>query len=226
MTRWGAAIALMLPLLAGCTLAAESDCSHNARCAALRVEPSQPGAAVRHGDTLVLSLAAAAALQLTDHAKLCDQEPENCRSYVLMGIFPKAHAFVVQLFYYEGSDFILIDSNTGKQTPLNGTPAFSPDGGEFLVAPHDDENDSGPNNLEIWRRQDDGAVLEWAHTIKQAQRENPALPQLYESRVTRWEKDRITLHLWEDSDPAHGWTGLLVHGAAGWRFQSGTAARP
>ena len=68
-------------------------------------------------------------------------------------------------------------------------PVFAPGGREFLVAPYDQENDSGPNNLEIWRRSGDGAVLEWAHPFKQAFAEDPSLKEPYQVAVTGWVGD-------------------------------------
>ncbi len=96
---------------------------------------------------------------------------------------PSPARLVVQQFLYEGSSFVFVDDASGRSLRLEAMPVFSPDGQRFLVAPHDLENETGPNNLEIWRREGDGAVLEWAHTLAQTHAEDPALPLPYRVEV-------------------------------------------
>ena len=186
------AIAALLPL-AACALhpPLDADCAKNAMCAARAAEPARisdsRGLAERDGDTLILHPADSPAIRFTDHKAACAaHEVDNCDGYALMASVPRSRALVVQQFLYEGSYFLLIDTVTGRQTRLNAMPFFSPDGGEFLVAPYDEENDTGPNNLEIWRRIADDAVLEWAHTIAQEHDEDPSLPFPYQTRFLRW----------------------------------------
>jgi hypothetical protein len=219
------AIAALAPL-AACALLQpplDSDCAKNAMCAARAAEPAlikaSRGLAERDGDTLILHPAGTAPLRLTDHKAACAaHEVDNCDGYALMASVPRARALVVQQFLYEGSYFLLIDNVTGRQTRLNAMPFFSPDGSEFLVAPYDEENDTGPDNLEIWRRVGDDAVLEWAHTIAQEHGEDPALPFPYQTRLLRWNQDRIALEFFSrDSKP---WRGSLARTADGWRLSA------
>jgi hypothetical protein len=197
------------------------ECSGNTMCEARRGEPAllHPDRAVRQGNALILHLADAKHTALQDHAKGCEHERGECGSYALMADVPRAHAFVVQKFYGEGSDYFLIDDRTGKQIELHGMPVFSPDGAEYLVAPYDISGGTTDNDMEIWRRADDSAVLEWAHTFHQAYAEDPTLKQLYETRVARWNKDKITLAL---SEPGTGrrWTGSLTRDGGGWHLSA------
>ena len=219
------AIAALAPL-AACALLQpplDEDCAKNAMCAARAAEPAQirasRGLAERGGDTLILHLADSPAIRFTDHKAACAaHEVDNCDGYALMASVPRARALVVQQFLYEGSYFLLIDNVTGRQTRLNAMPFFSPDGSEFLVAPYDEENDTGPNNLEIWRRIGDDAVLEWAHTIAQEHDEDPSLPFPYQTRFLRWNEDRIALEFFtRDSKP---WRGSLTRTADGWHLSA------
>jgi hypothetical protein len=215
-------VLLLLPLAACATARLEPGCADNAMCAARAAEPRllTQGRAERQGGDLVLVPVHGERQVFTDNKQACDaDDAHHCTGFALMGDFPKSNAWVVQQFYYEGGDFLLVDDRSGRQIRLNGTPFFSSDGGRFLIAPYDDENDVGPNNLEIWRRDGDGAVLEWAHPVKAAYQEDPSLKELYEARVMRWDKDQITLAFSEPGTQRH-WSGMLMHDKDGWHLSA------
>ena len=221
-----AALAL-LPLAACATHqpVLDADCAANALCAARAAEPAliaqAPALAERKNDTLILHPASATVISFTDSKTACDAgNADNCQGYALMDVVPRAHALVVQQFFYEGSSFLLIDSNTGRATRLNGMPVFSPDASQFLVAPYDLESDVGPNGIEIWRREGDGAVLEWSHAIQQEHVEDPDLPVPYRVKVRRWRPDRISLDLSIEVPEVRHWTGTLTRTTDGWRLDA------
>lgn len=198
----------------------DAQCAANALCAARAAEPAilaaARGAVVRHQDDLILHPRGTPPLHLTDDMASCAQaDANNCVGYALMAAVPRAHAFVAQQFLYEGSSFLLIDGGTGRQTRLNGMPVFSPDGRQFVVAPYDLESDVGPNDLEIWRRDGDGAVLEWAHPVTSPDNDLAAPPAI---TVTDWQADRITLSFEALSDPPRRWQGSLVRTGATWNL--------
>jgi hypothetical protein len=214
---------LLLPL-AACAGKTElpPDCAANVMCAARGAEPEQlsPGVAERHGDQLVLFPTHAEKVTFTDHLKACDDGVvESCIGFALMDKVDRADAFVVQQFYYEGSVFLLIDSQTGRSTTLHGMPMFSPDGRQFLVAPYDEESDVGPNNLEIWRREGDSAVLEWAHTFAETHAEDPNLKAPYKTRVSGWSANRISLALQEPGTERR-WSGSITRDDTGWHLSA------
>jgi hypothetical protein len=231
--RWGhfeivmkarlAFLILLLPL-AACvgksTLPA--DCAANVMCAARSAEPEHlsPGQAERHGDQLVLFPTQGQKVTFTDHLKACDDGVvETCIGFALMEKSDRGGAFIVQQFYYEGSVFLLIDSQTGRSTTLYGMPEFSPDGSRFLVAPFDEESDVGVNNLEIWRREGDGAVLEWAHTFAQTHAEDPKLKAPYIARVSGWTSNRINLAL-QEAGSEKRWRGSITRDDTGWHLSA------
>jgi len=191
--------------------------SCNEACVARAAEPAllRPPLAERHGERLVIT-AGAQTLTFTDNRKACDAgDAKNCAIYALVANAPGSLA--VEKFEFEGSDTTLIDTRSGKQTLLSGVPVFSPDGREFVVAQFSNESD---NNLEVWQRRGDGAVLEWAHPFKQSWKDDPALPQTPAStppvfRVAAWQGDRIALAVSTD-DQRHHWSGTLIHDAKGW----------
>jgi hypothetical protein len=222
--RLALAAMALLPLAACATLSAPKEgCAANALCAARAAEPdlisASHGLAERQGDILAVHPANAPIVGLADHKAACDNgDADKCEAYALVGNFPKARALVVQQFLYEGSSFFLIDDNTGRQTRLAAMPAFSPDGTRFLVAPYDEENDTGPNHLEIWRREGDGAVLEWAHSLEQEHAEDPALPAPYQTRLLHWRGDSLALEFF--TDDGKSWRGSLTRAEDGWRLDA------
>jgi hypothetical protein len=202
-----------------------SDCRENALCQARATEhtiiAAAQGRAERHDDVLILHPAHAAPLIFSDRRDGCEAGPlDACVGFALMADVPAAHALVVEKFLYEGRNFLLIDTGSGKQTELNGLPAFSPDGSKFLVAPFDDENDPGPDNLEIWQRQGDGAVLVWLHRFDHMEAEDPALPAAYMSRVLHWMPNRIILDLTIEGPKAPHWTGTLTLVKGDWHLEA------
>jgi hypothetical protein len=215
--------ALLLLVSACTTMPANDECAANAFCSARRAEPralaDARGLAERKGDVLTIHPTATPAFRFTDHTAACEaHDVKACDSYALMASNSAAHALVVQQFLYEGSAFFLIDTVTGRQTQLFGMPAFSPDGRRFLVAPFDLEHDTGPNHLEIWRRDGDGAVLEWAHTFQQAHDEDPDLPEAYQTQLISWQGRRLRLQF--STIDGRTWRGTLTDTPAGWRLEA------
>lgn len=215
----------MLPLAACATRPFPDEvfngCRGNAMEMARAAEPRllAAGQSERRDDTLILKPAHGDPVVLRDGPADCElQDVSLCGGFALVGVSHAAHAWVVQRFHFEGADYLLIDTATGRRIPLNGMPVFSPDGNRFLVAPLDEENDVGPNNLEIWQRQGDGAVLEWAHTFQQAQAEDPSLSRSYEVHVRAWRTDRITLGLSMPCNEPPRWQGNLVRSENGWHL--------
>jgi hypothetical protein len=207
-----AAIFLLLAL--SVTASAQPSCNEVCKARAAEAKFFRPGLAERQGDRLILKTAART-LRFLDNSKACDNGvTDHCAIYDLVANAPGSLA--VRKFGFEGSDSTLIDTRSGKQTVLTGVPVFSPDGKTFLVTEFSNE---GANNLEIWRRHGDSAVLEWAHPFKLAYAEDPALKQMYEVRVQVWTGNRIALAL-SDMGMTRHWTGSLTRDAAGWHLSA------
>jgi hypothetical protein len=228
--EWPVILTLLLLSLSACAergpqdveLVRPKDCNDAcvARIQETRILANVAGRAKRDGSNLTLKLVNAQQLVMTDQPEACEKGPDGCEIYVLMAAVPRSHAFVIQKFYYEGSDFFLIDDRNGQRTMLNGMPTFSPSGTEFLVAPFSDANDVGNNNLEIWHRQNDKWAVEWAHPFESVYEEDPSLKELYVTHVVRWDRNRIALSLSTERDPGHPWAGTLTREDDGWRLSA------
>jgi hypothetical protein len=122
---------LALPLLSLLVFAAActsdprlaDDCAANALCAARAGEPALILAvkdlAERRGDDLLLRPRTAPPITFTDHKAACDtDDADHCNAFAFMGAFAKPRALVVQQFFYEGSNFIFVDQDSGRQIKL------------------------------------------------------------------------------------------------------------
>ena len=196
-------------LLAGAVQAADSGALRAATLAG-RAIPDRGG--------LSLVLASGQHLRMIDNTRGCpiDDHPlddGHCYRYSLVADLPKQHAFIVSESYAQGQSLLLIDDRTGRQTGIDGMPVFSADGSRFFV--NDDETlGAHDTNFEIWRRDGDGAVLEWAHLVKPVHAEDPPQPKAYHTEVVDWSSaDVISLAF---SGAHSDWNGQLTRGAKGW----------
>jgi len=186
------------------------------------VLPFTRGRVERNGDILTLILADGGNVKLGSNRNGCegdDEHPsEECELFQLVADLPSRHFYLVVTAYYEGADYFLIDDRTGRKTRIGAVPIFSPDGKHFLVQ---DDNVAWDheNNLEIWRRENDGATLEWANSIQQAQVETSD-SMLYHTSVTKWDGNQISLsfsnNVGDRSETT--WTGNITKAPTGWRL--------
>lgn len=110
----------------------------------------------RRGDTLRLVLAGG------DTARLVDEgEQADVRRYSYQDRWTDPGYFLLQLQFYEGSAYLLIDDSTGERTRLPDWPLRSPDGRRFAVLSLDLEAGYVPNTLQVWAFEDGRPELEW-----------------------------------------------------------------
>jgi hypothetical protein len=176
------------------------------------------GRAIPNSAGLTLVLSSGRHLSMVNNTRGCPIDDRilddgHCYRYSLVADMPARHVFIVREAYYEGESLFLIDDRTGRQTGLDGMPVFSPDGSRFFVADDETAGDHD-NNLEVWRRDGDGAVIEWAHPVKQVHVEAPALKQAYRVTLTDWSPaDVLSLAF---AGGGRNWTGRLTRGPKGW----------
>lgn len=129
------------------------------RCARAIEERALPGSRVaeRHGDTLVLELADG------DTARLVDRPGEggDVVHFSYQDHWPDRGYVVIQQQYYEGSEYLLVDDQTGARTTVPERPLPAPGGDRFAVLSFDLEAGYGPNTLQIWQFTAEGPRMEW-----------------------------------------------------------------
>jgi hypothetical protein len=112
----------------------------------------------RKGDTLLLALAAGDTVRLVDRRG----DASEVMHYSYQTRWPGAGLMVIQLQYYEGSEYVLVDETTGERTTLPHWPLRAPGGERFAVLSFGLEAGYGPNTLQIWDLSDDGPELQWS----------------------------------------------------------------
>jgi hypothetical protein len=113
----------------------------------------------RDGATLALSLDNGGTLSRKDSAK-----PGHFGSYdqafTLSNCFPDEKFYLVEVHYFEGHSFQLINTATGASTRVDGEPVFSPDRRRFFVLfqnPYGDRD----QRVEVWKTHP--LKKEWTH---------------------------------------------------------------
>lgn len=111
----------------------------------------------RRGDTLGLALAAG------DTARYVDRtgDAADVIYYSYQDYWRDPGWYVVQVQYYEGSEYLLVDDRTGAETRIPNWPLRSPDGRRFAVLSLDLLAGYGPNTLQIWSVDEGEPTLEW-----------------------------------------------------------------
>jgi len=76
---------------------------------------------------------------------------------------PSIGYHVVEVQYYEGSTYLLVNGTSGKKTFSNGLPVVSPDNRRIAAGNVDLEAEFSPTTLQVWRLERDSLALEWEH---------------------------------------------------------------
>jgi hypothetical protein len=88
---------------------------------------------------------------------------DSCVEFFFVGQ-PDARFYLLRAHYYEGSDYRLLDANTGHVTRLAAEPHFSPDGTRLVTVSSAELYD--PAGIEVWSAGAGVPSLEWRHEAK------------------------------------------------------------
>jgi hypothetical protein len=126
---------------------------------------------------------------------------------------------VIEVLFYEGATFILVDERTGGITEIDSVPVVSPDGTRFVTTSMDLEAGYRPNRIAIYRFEGDAVIEEWE-----------AEPMEWGPSDARWlGPDLVAFtHNRLDGSAPSGYVpspAMVVRGAAGWQLQAGRTPR-
>src|ERR1700722_15354327 len=107
----------------------------------------------RTGNNLILHLANGKSRTFHSDNKGCQDGPDHCDGYILIGELPAFHWFAVFETAYAGGRFFLIDDRVGLPTEIPFWPTFSTDGQRLLIQNDDESGFFEGDTLEIWRRE-------------------------------------------------------------------------
>lgn len=135
------------------------DITNSFECArAIEARQLPDADAERRGDTLTLALARGDTLRLVDVRG--DASEVIHYSYQMRWL--DRGLVLLQVQYYEGSEYLLVDTPTGERTRLPHWPLLAPDRQSFAVLSFDLEAGYGPNTLQIWELRSGTPSLEWS----------------------------------------------------------------
>jgi hypothetical protein len=89
--------------------------------------------ASRHGATLTLKIAGNKRVQLRSVDR-CDDGPDDCLIYELLGLSPDRRFFIVEMRAYESITRVWIARATGKRVEVYAETQVSPDGTRMVTA--------------------------------------------------------------------------------------------
>ena len=128
-------------------------------------------------------------------------------------VIEELDAYLVELHYREGGEFLLVSRRTARQTKIDAPPAVSPDRGRLATASWDIGAGYDPHRLRIYQVSGDSLVLEWE-----------VEPEHWSLVKTSWVNDS-TLMVHRRRFPDDSLTpmplppAMLVKTRDGWRFR-------
>ena len=129
-------------------------------CAA-RVErgllAASAGGARRAGDTLFFRGAGRGGLALASDTR----EGGDFVRYRYRALLPEIAQHLVQMDFYEGGGWLLVDAVTAEQTRVLGPPVVAPDRSRFVATSVDLEAGYDPNGIQVWSLARGFPRLEW-----------------------------------------------------------------
>jgi hypothetical protein len=81
--------------------------------------------------------------------------------YTYGGYIAEVHSHLVEVGYYEGGAWELVNFRTGTRQHFDGPPIPAPDSTHLAVVSSDLEAQYVPTTIQVWRMGQDTAVLEW-----------------------------------------------------------------
>lgn len=106
---------------------------------------------------------------------------EQSRGYFFAGYLEEIDAFLMEVVYWEGYGYILVDAATGHQTHLDAPPVVSPDRKRLITANMDLEAGYTRTRIQIYRLVDDRLELEWTHEPQDDPRWGPSSAEWIDS---------------------------------------------
>lgn len=113
----------------------------------------------RTGDTLTIRLTDGGTRTFVDTGTAA----ETVR-YTYAGHLDEIGHHRVNVYFYEGSEVMLVHDETGRETRMPGSPVPSPDGARVAVGSFGGVAGYSPNALQVWRVTAAGLEPEWEVT--------------------------------------------------------------
>jgi hypothetical protein len=182
----------------------------------------------RDADALILHYANGESRTFRNDNKGCQDGPDHCDGYILIGDLPAFHWFVLFETAYEGGRYFVIDDRDGLPTELPYWPVFSADGQRLLIQNDDESGFFEGEALEIWRREGYRMEREWIANPDESDTGIHTNSVLH-TKLLSWTDGQIVLEFRTDDyfdvktgqrTPERRWTGKITHAADGWHLDA------
>jgi hypothetical protein len=131
------------------------------------------------------------------------------------GLLASVGYHVIEVQYYEGGRYLLVNRRTGWIGSSNGVPVISPDGSRLAAGNVDLEAEYSPTTLQIWSVAADSLVLEFDHDFVAS----PVSPDsVWGPRSLEWLSSTELRFAREFSLGATGGTARVVRESDRWRI--------
>jgi hypothetical protein len=139
----------------------------------------------REGDTLLLKNKSGTYISFKDNLKC--EGPDACAGFKFLDYFEDVGFFLVQGYFWETGQHIMISENDGRKYYVHELPMFSPDRRRLVTVPDDSDTGLGMNGVFIWRVEGDNLIPEYSYE-----------PMEYaQYRFVRWKDNKfIELKKW------------------------------
>ena len=97
--------------------------------------------------------------------RFIDDTGEDPVLYSYVGFVKSPALHVIEMQFFEGNSFVLVNDATGMKTYVHGLPIPSPCGKRVLATSIDLEAGYGPTAIGIWEKQAHGLEMEYYHSL-------------------------------------------------------------
>lgn len=145
------------------------------------------------------------------------RDPNNADgvSYSYIGTLVDVSEHVVEVQYYEGNSYLLVNTKSGSQTSSVGMPVASPSGGHVVATSVDLEAMYNPTAIQIWKVTPDGLEAAYKHEFADVGEDvwGPGEPTWRSNRRIRFQK-------FYRFDGSRGFAQLVLR-PTGWVLEGG-----
>ncbi len=114
----------------------------------------------RKGKRIILKLSNGKTKTYKDRTK----NDNDTHVYYLRDYLDRLGYFLLEEYYYEGADALLVNAKTGKEYGLGNIPTFSPDNQHFVDS---DTGGYSSGSIDVWRVEQDRLVREATFPVQQ-----------------------------------------------------------
>ena len=115
----------------------------------------------RDGDTLLLQSSLGTYISLTNSPECYDSI--SCVRFKFFDYYKDLELYVIEIYYYEGSEIVLVSASNGIKYYVYELPMFSPDKSRFVTTPNNLDTASGKSGVFVYRIEGSKIISEFSY---------------------------------------------------------------